>query len=88
MKNHQNPLEASLNSLKNVYQKDCMMIIILHGALLSQALTGRMLYLQENLAKQSWQSREFDRDKYHTIVRTFLFVYLNEQISGLSLEKG
>ena len=27
-----------------------------------------------NLAKQSWQSREFDRDKYHTLVRTIWVV--------------
>ena len=39
LKYHQKCLEASLNSLKNMYQKDCMTIIILQRALLSQALT-------------------------------------------------
>ena len=31
-------------------------------------------------SKQGWQSREFNRDKFHTLVRTMLFAYVQTQL--------
>ena len=31
-------------------------------------------------SKQGWQSREFNRDKFHSLVRTMLFVYVQIQM--------
>ena len=31
-------------------------------------------------SKQGWQSREFNRDKFHFLVRTMLFAYVQTQM--------
>ena len=41
---------------------------------------NNLLTSKSYTSKQGWQSRGFNRDKFHSLVRTMLFVYVQTQM--------